>query len=216
MDDGSIKIYSSEYEKSELSEDFLEHHGILGMRWGKRNGPPYPLDSDVSTGKKLKKEGRAEKQKAKKTYKNRVKSLKKARATKAANQVKKQEQKKSKEDIVKTKDIESMLKNVDLFTNKEINDMLDRLSTESKLKEAVAKQREANKSTGQRIKDNISSNVKTGLKSGAEKTVRLVAKNLVGISMKTLANAAAKVPEEGTPEERRAKFIKELFKEEKK
>lgn len=32
----------------------MEHHGILGQRWGKRNGPPYPLDSSVSTGSRLK------------------------------------------------------------------------------------------------------------------------------------------------------------------
>ena len=25
------------------SNDYLSHHGIDGMRWGKRNGPPYPL-----------------------------------------------------------------------------------------------------------------------------------------------------------------------------
>ena len=25
--------------------DYLAHHGILGQRWGKKNGPPYPLDS---------------------------------------------------------------------------------------------------------------------------------------------------------------------------
>lgn len=33
----------------------LRHHGILGQKWGKRNGPPYPLGSDVSTGSRLKK-----------------------------------------------------------------------------------------------------------------------------------------------------------------
>ena len=24
----------------------LAHHGILGQRWGKKNGPPYPLDAE--------------------------------------------------------------------------------------------------------------------------------------------------------------------------
>ena len=24
----------------------LTHHGVEGMHWGKRNGPPYPLDGD--------------------------------------------------------------------------------------------------------------------------------------------------------------------------
>lgn len=37
-------------------EDALEHHGIKGMHWGERNGPPYPLDSSISTGKSLKKD----------------------------------------------------------------------------------------------------------------------------------------------------------------
>lgn len=23
---------------------YLQHHGILGQKWGKKNGPPYPLD----------------------------------------------------------------------------------------------------------------------------------------------------------------------------
>ena len=26
-------------------EVFLAHHGILGQKWGRKNGPPYPLDA---------------------------------------------------------------------------------------------------------------------------------------------------------------------------
>lgn len=36
--------YDGVINKPDLDE-VLEHHGILGMKWGKRNGPPYPLDA---------------------------------------------------------------------------------------------------------------------------------------------------------------------------
>ena len=45
------KNYSSMYSRNAE----LYHHGIKGQKWGVRNGPPYPLGSDVSTGSRLKK-----------------------------------------------------------------------------------------------------------------------------------------------------------------
>lgn len=30
---------------NEIEQNYLAHHGILGQRWHKRNGPPYPLDA---------------------------------------------------------------------------------------------------------------------------------------------------------------------------
>lgn len=35
------------------TSDDIQHHGILGMRWGRKNGPPYPLgSSDHSASEK--------------------------------------------------------------------------------------------------------------------------------------------------------------------
>jgi len=30
--------------KVKRTDEYLKHHGILGQRWGKKNGPPYPLE----------------------------------------------------------------------------------------------------------------------------------------------------------------------------
>lgn len=39
------------YLNRPYSDEYLEHHGILGMKWGDRNGPPYPLGRDDHTSR---------------------------------------------------------------------------------------------------------------------------------------------------------------------
>ena len=46
---------------SKPSLDELYHHGVTGQKWGVRHGPPYPLNSKVSTGKSLKTKGSVKK-----------------------------------------------------------------------------------------------------------------------------------------------------------
>ena len=41
------------FYKGYYEDHYLAHHGILGMKWGKKNGPPYPLGaSDHSASEK--------------------------------------------------------------------------------------------------------------------------------------------------------------------
>ena len=37
-----------------FSDEYLVHHGILGQKWGKKNGPPYPLDSEDHSARERK------------------------------------------------------------------------------------------------------------------------------------------------------------------
>lgn len=62
-------MYDGVIEKPSLNE--LYHHGITGMKWGVKNGPPYPLSSKISTGKSLKTKGSVSKKKV--NSKNHVK-----------------------------------------------------------------------------------------------------------------------------------------------
>lgn len=53
--------------RNDFESNYLMHHGILGQKWGKRNGPPYPLDfSQKSKAEKTE----AHKKKAEKYAKN--------------------------------------------------------------------------------------------------------------------------------------------------
>lgn len=103
--------------RNDYDSNYLEHHGILGMKWGRRNGPPYPLDSkDYSPAEK--KAARAAGERAKESYKkakNVIKSDSGSRRSKALKDARR--------------------KDIDELTTQELRDINARLREEKSYQE---------------------------------------------------------------------------------
>lgn len=118
----------------ECYPDELAHHGVDGMSWGERNGPPYPLaniNKKMARAEyKLKKAKERELKKLQKAKEKRLKKLQKA-AKKARATKKKQEEEqaallKKKQMLVKEGNLDKIRKNAELFTNEELEYILER------------------------------------------------------------------------------------------
>lgn len=54
--------------RNDFCSGYLQHHGIQGQKWGVRNGPPYPLDSNAKSSSETKTEKSKGLTKKQKTY----------------------------------------------------------------------------------------------------------------------------------------------------
>lgn len=123
--------FDEEIKMDDQSEEELYHHGVLGQSWGKKHGPPYPLDG---IDKKI---ARAE---ARKKKERERKLRKMQRAAKKARREKKLEEKreadilKKKQKLMKSGDMDKIRKNAKLFTNEELAYIMDREQLKKGLK----------------------------------------------------------------------------------
>ena len=150
------KVYTSMYSRNAE----LYHHGILGMKWGQRNGPPYPLDSDVSTGSRLKKMFSRDKggEEVKKTEEEKD-QIARAKALKKEN---KKMLKESKRDTITSKAV----KKAKVMTDEELRAAVNRLNFEKQyanLEKELAALSKQNPTLGQRVKESIKRNLKEQL-----------------------------------------------------
>ena len=118
----------------ECYPDELAHHGVEGQSWGERNGPPYPLaniNKKMARAEyKLKKTKERELEKLQKAKEKRLKKLqkaaKKARATKKRQEEEQAAIQKKKQMLVKEGNLDKIRKNAELFTNEELEYILER------------------------------------------------------------------------------------------
>lgn len=162
------KIYMSMYSRNAE----LYHHGILGQKWGVTNGPPYPLDSNVSTGKRLRdafsRKGESDEAKAK-----RLEEKTQARNAKAYKKAVKEANKESRRDTITSKAI----KKAKGMTDEELKSAVARLNFEKQyanLEKDLVELSKKNPTLMQKVKNGIKNEAKKQLKKTGDTIINSI------------------------------------------
>lgn len=130
--------------RNDFESNYLMHHGILGQKWGSKNGPPYPLDEGDHSAREKKAgwmKSLAKAAKDHKVKKQRKKALKKAqevRKQQRAEKKKNDEFAKKKEEILRSGDPKMIMKYRKQLTDNELQSALNRIRNEGELNKFIA------------------------------------------------------------------------------
>ena len=136
--------------RNDFESHYLAHHGILGQKWGHRNGPPYPLGASDHSPSEKKAGWRAslkQKQIDKKRKKQRQEALekaRKARAEKARQERLETEYNAKKTQVLRSGKASEVMRYKGQMDNKELSDALNRIRWESELSKIAAAEQKSN------------------------------------------------------------------------
>ena len=122
-------------------ETELAHHGVGGMHWGKRNGPPYPLNAlgKASLAKQKKHDAKIAAKEEARAAKKKRKDEKKSSKKNQNNSVPEKELSPEdiaikKKQILESRNAALIYKNANLFSTSELQEARNRLNLEADIK----------------------------------------------------------------------------------